>query len=362
VSSALGLMILGLVALVIGAEGLVRGASRLAARSGVSPLVIGLTIVAFGTSAPELAVGVRAALGGQSDIVVGNVIGSNIFNVLFILGLSALVSPLVVAQRLVWVDVPVMIGVSILGLALCWDGTVGRVDGAVLVAGIVVYAGLTARYGPRESREVSDQYAGQFGRRGHSAWGWVLEVVLVAAGFALLTAGSHWLVDGAVTVATALGVSQLVVGITIVAGGTSLPELATSVVATVKGERDIAVGNIVGSNIFNLLAVLGTSALLARGGVAVPGGAEALDIPFMVVVAVACLPVFLSGHRIERWEGALFLAYYGAYLVYLILEIRGTPGLPSRATALWLLAMPLLLLTGVVLWNRRTPPAAGASR
>lgn len=317
--STLALFVGGLALLVAGAEGLVRGASRLAAVVGVSPLVIGLTIVAYGTSAPELAVSVKAALAGQPDLGLGNVVGSNVFNVLFILGLSALITPLAVAQQLVRFDVWVMIGVSAAALLLGLDGRFGRVDGLVLVAGGVAYTAWCIRQGRRENAAVQAEYAAEFGPpppTGLAAG--LANVALVLVGLALLVLGSRWLVASAVVIARWLGVSELVIGLTIVAAGTSLPEVATSVVAAVKGERDIAVGNVVGSNIFNVLIVLGGAAAVAPQGIAVARAALRVDMPLMIVVSAACLPIFFTGYRISRLEGALFLVGYVAYTAYLV--------------------------------------------
>lgn len=309
------LLIAGLALLVAGAEALVRGASKLAGAVGISPLVIGLTVVAFGTSAPEMAVSAAASINGQSDLAMGNVIGSNIFNVLFILGLSALVVPLSVSRQLVRMDVPVMIGVSILMVAFAWNGSISRLESAVLFAGIITYTLFLIRESRRENRVASDRNPNPT----RPGIGFILvNGLLIFGGLGLLVLGSRWLVEAAIEIATVLGVSERVIGLTIVAAGTSLPELATSVMASIRGERDIAVGNVVGSNIFNILAVLGLSGLLSADGLVVASGMMALDIPVMVVTALVCLPLFYTGYRISRIEGGLFLAGYFAYTVYLI--------------------------------------------
>ncbi|MCX7939881.1 MAG: calcium/sodium antiporter, partial [Thermoflexales bacterium] len=251
------LFVAGLALAIGGAEALVRGASRLAAALGVSPLVIGLTVVAFGTSSPELAVSVQSSLLGLSGVSLGNVVGSNIFNVLLILGLSALVAPLTVAQQLIRLDVPLMIGVSLVAYLFALDGNVGRFEGVMLFAGIVAYTVFLILESRRESRDIEKEYAQEFGERPRGALQILINLLLVGAGLGMLVIGSRWLIDGAVAIARMLGVSEVVIALTLIAGGTSLPEVATSVVASIRGERDIAVGNIVGSNIFNLLSVLG---------------------------------------------------------------------------------------------------------
>jgi cation:H+ antiporter len=318
------LFVAGLGLLIGGAEALVRGAVRLASAIGVSPLVIGLTVVAYGTSAPELAVSTKAAVAGQADLSVGNVVGSNICNVLLILGVSAVITPLLVNRQLLRFDLWVMLGVALLAWLLGAGGRLGRTDGLLLAAGGVLYTAWSIRQSRRENAAVQAEYARQFGSdRSPSPAGWIGSVVLGAIGLTMLTFGARWLVQGAAAIATALGVSQLLIGLTIVAVGTSLPELATSVVAAIRGERDVAVGNIVGSNIFNILIVLGAAAAVAPAGVAVSHTALRFDFPVMVVASVACLPIFYSARRIDRWEGALFLAGYVAYTACLIVMAAG---------------------------------------
>jgi len=344
------LFIIGLVGLIIGAELLVRGASRLAIGFGISPLVVGLTVVAFGTSSPELAVSTGSALSGQADIALGNVVGSNIFNVLFILGLSASIGTLVVAQQLIRLDVPLMIGVAILPLLLGLDGKIGRLDGLLLFAGIVAYIVFAIRQSRKETKEIEAEYDHEFGQGGgmgpRQA---VIQIALVIAGLALLVVGARWLVNGAVALARSLGLSELIIGLTIIAAGTSLPEVATSVIASLRGERDIAVGNVVGSNIFNILAVLGLTAAVAPEGVTVPVAALRFDIPFMIAVSVACLPIFFTGYRIARWEGLLFLAYYVAYTLYLVLDAAGHDALPAYSTVMFEFVAPLTAVTLLIL-------------
>jgi cation:H+ antiporter len=348
--TAVVLLFVGLALLVLGAEWLVRGASRLAAALGISPLVVGLTVVAYGTSAPEVAVSVRAAWAGQANLALGNVVGSNIFNVLLILGVSAAIAPLVVASQLVRRDVPVMIGLSLLALLLALDGGVSRLDGTLLVAGAVAFTVFQVRQSRRETAAAREEHAQRLSPGGSAA----RDVALVLAGLALLVLGSRWLVEGAVAIARALGVSELVIGLTIVAAGTSLPEAATSVLAAVRGERDIAVGNVVGSNIFNILSVLGLAALASPAGLPAHPALLRFDLPVMVAVAIACLPIFASGARIDRWEGLLFLAYGAAYTAYLVLDARQHDALPAFSAAMGAFVIPLTVVTlAVVGWRSR---------
>jgi cation:H+ antiporter len=355
--------IAGLAALVAGAELLVRGAAKLALAIGISPLVVGLTVVAFGTSAPELAVSVGAALDGRADIAVGNVVGSNIFNVLLILGAAALIAPLVVQAQLIRQEVPVMIGASMLMALLVLDGTLGRLEAAVLFALLLGYTGFLVIQSRKQTQATADTFSGGVDRKAHVAAAWdrhpAVQVLLVLAGLALLVLGSGWLVDAALWIARSIGVSDVVIGLTVVAAGTSLPEAATSVTAALKGERDIAVGNVVGSNTFNILGVAGLSGALASGGLPVPGSVLAFDLWVMLAVALACLPVFFTGREIARWEGAVFLAYYIAYTAYLILAAQEHAALPVFSSVMLLFVIPLTLITllVVVLRSRGAPSA-----
>lgn len=347
-----GFFLFGLALLVGGAELLVRGASRLAAAFGVSPLVIGLTVVAYGTSAPELAVSVQAAGAGQAGVALGNVIGSNIFNVLFILGVSAAIAPLVIHHRLVRRDVWIMLGTGGLVAALGLDGSVSRLDGALLVAGAVAYTVWCIRQGWRDTVEEGVADLGGSTWSPTSGGHRLRNLFLVAAGLVMLVQGADWLVDSAVALAQVLGVSDLIIGLTVVAAGTSLPEVATSIVASLRGQRDIAVGNVVGSNIFNILAVLGSAAAASPGGLAVPEAALRFDIPVMLAVSVACVPIFFTGYRIDRWEGFLFLGYYAAYTLYLVLEATRHSALELYRVAMLWFVLPLTAVTLLVLVTR----------
>ncbi|MEJ2217435.1 MAG: calcium/sodium antiporter [Gemmatimonadota bacterium] len=349
--------LVGLAFLVWGAERLVRGSSSLARRLGVPPVVLGLTVVAFGTSSPELAVSIGAALAGRPEIALGNVVGSNIVNVLLILGLSATVTPLIVSARLVRFDVPVMISVSALTMLLALDGRLGRLDGVLLlVTGAAYFFVLyrTARLTGDDSAPRAGAPATRPPRHKHDTKRppSLLRILFaVGLGLALLILGAHWLLRGAVAIATALGVSPLIVGLTVVAVGTSLPELATSIAASVRREQDIAVGNVVGSNVFNLLVVLGTVAVLS-GDLVVERETLQLDLPVMLAVAVACLPVFFTGSRIGRWEGLLFLAYYAAYIAFVALESLAPAIAPAFRDAMLGLVVPLTAITlAVIAWH-----------
>jgi len=349
--------------LLLGADLLVRGASRLATALGIPPLVIGLTVVAWGTGSPELAVGVKAALAGQPDLTVGNVVGSNIANILLILGFAALLAPLKVSQRLVRRDVPVMIGVSILTLLLALDHRLGRLDGLILASLFVAYTAWTIRESRHTRKAVVEQTKREFGADGetpdrHGRWPFFVAYgLMVGGGLCLLVLGSGWLVEGASAMALAWGFSELTIGLTVVALGTSLPELATSAVASARGERDIAVGNAVGSNIFNILAVLGVTAMVADGGIPVAAAALSFDIPIMIAVAIACLPVFFSGYVIDRWNGALFIALYAGYMVYLVMEGIQNAALTGFSTIMLAFVIPLVSFTLALLavrsWRQR---------
>ena len=300
--------LIGLVLLYYGAEYLVRGGSAIASRSCVSPLVIGLTLVAFGTSAPELFVSTGAALHGLGDICIGNVVGSNICNIALILGLSALISPLAVNAELFKRDLPVMILASVALTAVCLScGGIGRTVGLLFTIGIVVYTiiGIRSSGGCGDATHTSQE--GNFPLVG--------AIAAAVGGLLALVVGAKLILAGAVALEKGLGVPDEFVALTVVAVGTSLPELATSVVAARKGESDIAIGNIVGSNIFNILGILGISALLRPVAVA---GMDWVDFGMMVATAVLLWPLLGARGRLGRTEGAILLAVYGGYLVWLI--------------------------------------------
>jgi cation:H+ antiporter len=353
------LFIGGLIALVIGAELLVRGAGKLAMSFGVSPLVVGLTVVAFGTSSPEVAVSVGAALDGRVDIAVGNVVGSNIFNVLFILGVCALITPLLVNVQIIRQEVPIMIGASLLLLAFSLDGKLSFLDSAIMFALLIAYVVFLIAQSRRASK--ADQAAGANDIDMSTGWDrhWAVQVALVVVGLLFLVFGAGWLVDAAIAMAKSMGVSDLVIGLTIVAAGTSMPEVATSILAAIRGQRDIAIGNVVGSNTFNILGCLGMAGMVAPDGLPLAASLMAFDIWVMVAVAFACLPVFMSGREIARWEGVVFLVYYVAYTAYLILASQQHDALGPFSTIMLSFVMPITIVTLIVVMLR--PSGTGAA-
>jgi len=336
------LFIAGIILLVFGADLLVRGAASLAASLGVSPLIIGLTIVAIGTSSPEIAVSLQAAFNAQGAIVLGNIIGSNIANIMLILGMAAMFGPLPVDRAILRRDLPVMIGASLLTFLLTLDRTLSRIDGIIMLLCLTAY--LWVMWPRNEHHDALHQ--SHLPQRRLRAL--LLQLAMVVGGLALLIVGARWLVDGAVTFATWFGVSELIIGLTIVAVGTSLPEIATSVIAGLRGERDIAVGNVVGSNVLNLLLVLGTTMVLSPQPIAVPEVTIALDLPVMVGAALICLPIFFTRRIVSRREGSLLLVYYLSYTLYLVLSATGSDELPVYNTIVGLILIPLTVVLLVV--------------
>ncbi|WP_454455010.1 calcium/sodium antiporter [Thauera phenylacetica] len=337
----------GLAVLVVGADVLVRGASRLAVSFGVSPLVVGLTVVAFGTSAPEMAVSVGSALAGSPDLAIGNVVGSNIANVLLILGISALITPLLVDEQIIRQEIPIMIGASALLVVMALDGNIGLLESIALFGLVIAYTVFLVVQSRRASKSVQDEFETEIPT---STWDrhWAVQVGLIVGGLAMLVVGADWLVDSAVAFARAFGVSDLVIGLTVVAVGTSMPEIATSIVAAMRGQRDIAVGNVVGSNVFNILAVLGAAGIASGVGLPVSEAARNFDLWVMLAVAFACLPIMITGREIARWEGVVFLAYYAAYTAWLVLQAQQHASLPAFSGIMLGYVMPLTVITIVV--------------
>ena len=304
----------GSIGLFIGAEGLVRGASSLAIRLGISPLVVGLTVVAFATSSPELVVSIKAAIEGNPGIVVGNVVGSNICNIALILGVAAMISPMNVKSQVIKREIPIMIIVSVILLFILLDDTITRVEGIFLVIGIITYIILGYKYSIKEKDniEVVKEFEESIPKSPYKIW---QSLIFMVVGLGLLVLGSNLFVDGAVAIAEKFGVSQAVIGLTIVALGTSLPELTTSIVASFKNENDIAIGNAVGSNVFNILSVLGISSLIRP---IADTGITIVDLSIMMFFTILILPLSRSKFTLRRWEGALLFCGYIAYMIYLV--------------------------------------------
>ncbi|ARQ77018.1 MULTISPECIES: calcium/sodium antiporter [Pseudomonas] len=329
-------LLCGLALLVAGAELLVRCAVRMAANLKVRPLLIGLTLVAVGSSAPQLTVSLQAALNDTADIAVGSVIGSNIFNILVTLGLSALIIPLRVSRQLVRLDIPLMILASGLVFALALNKQLDRLDGVVLLGGLLVYLALLLR----QSRHSGHHHP----RHDLPRTSWLHNLVLMLAALLLLGLAGHLLLGAAVTLATELGLSERIIGLTIIAVSTSLPQLATSLIAAFRGQREIAVGNVIGSNVFNLLGVLGLTALVAPAPLSVSPNALAFDLPVMLGVAALCLPVFYTGYRVTRGEGLLFLGLYLAYGLHVVSFTTGMPLAGKLEHLMLFFVLPALLL------------------
>lgn len=354
----------GLVLLILGGDWLVRGASRIAVAMRLSPLVIGLTVVAFGTSAPELAVSIQAALAGNAGVSIGNVVGSNIVNLLVVLGSASLISPLIVTGQLARFDLPILIAASLgLGIA-AMDGRLSLIEGIVMFAALIAYLVYSIRKCRRDHPDEAtceipgvanaDPINGEPADAGTTEpirWRRSLpfQAVLLLVGLATLSFGADLLVTGATTVARALGVSDLVIGLTVVAIGTSLPEVVTSLVAAAKGERDLAVGNVVGSNLFNILCVLGLTATVsgATGSpIEVAPSAIGFDIPIMIAITLICWPLFWTGGLITRPEGMLMLVYYGLYNAVMIGRSIDAPWLPALQTIALVIVVISLVAIG----------------
>lgn len=296
-----------------GAEGLIRGSSALALRAGISPLVVGLTVVAFGTSSPELVVSINAALDQNGGIAIGNVIGSNICNIALILGISAIISPMLVQAQVIKREIPIMIGVTLLFSAIMLTGIVSRIEGFILLAGIVIYTFVSIYLSRKENNSaVNEEFKEGLPKASQKIW---VSVLLVIAGLAFLIYGANVFVEGAVALAKRAGLSEVVIGLTIVAAGTSLPELITSAVAAYKKEADIALGNIVGSNIFNILSIIGITALISPVD---SSGITLVDISVLILTSVLIWPLSRSGSKLSRWEGGILLMVYVGYISYLV--------------------------------------------
>ncbi|RPA12457.1 calcium/sodium antiporter [Gordonia sp. OPL2] len=306
------LVVIGLTALILGAEGLVRGGSAIAARLGISPMLVGVTVVSIGTSLPELAVGIDAAVHDAGPLAVGNIAGTNIVNILLILGLSAAMVPLALRRQTVRIDLPAMVVSALLLWALAANGTLSRLDGTILLLLAVAYTITVVRAEISGDDAPLPEVLDATPVPGRIGW----RIVQLVSGVAVVVVGAEWLVTGAVDVAGDLGVSEAVIGLTVVAIGTSAPELVTTIVSTIRGERDLAIGNLIGSSIYNITFILGTTSLVRP--LEVTDELIRIDLPLMAAVALICVPVFLTGRRITRLEGVAFVV---GYLVYLVLVI-----------------------------------------
>ena len=382
--------VVGIAGLVLGGHLVVDGASKLGARAGLTPTVIGLTIVAAGTSAPELAVVLQALGRDDAPLAIGSIIGSNIANVLLVLGLVAAIGAIRVTSRIVWVDIPIMIAASVGLLVLSLDHQLGRTDGLVLLAALIGFVIWTLRTAPRAAPERAQTPSPATGAgtpassdaaaptamatgapadrgtptgvdvRSRTWFRAVAQAASLLAGVGALAVAARFVVAGAEGIASTLGVPELIVGLTIVALGTSAPEIVTSIIAAVRGQRDLAVGNAVGSNIFNILLVLGASSAIA-GGIPISADALELDLPIMVVTAIACLPIVFWDHTLDRWEGGVFVAYYLAYLVFLVLDGTGHRASDPFAFVMVSFVAPLTLLTIIVFGIRKRAARPGSA-
>ena len=308
------LLILSLFALYIGAGWLVKGSTELALKARISNLVIGLTIVAFGTSAPELVVSLNASLSGQGDIAIGNIIGSNIFNIAVILGISAAIHPLQAKRQLTRLDIPILIVATVVFTLLFWNGTLNRLEGCLFLAGIIIYTVFSLYYSRKHEKKIDEQ-TGELEKQPEP---WYKDVLYIGGGLVILIFASNLLVNNAVSIAQELGVSEAVIGLTIVAAGTSLPELATSVVSALKKNPDIAIGNIVGSNLFNILAIAGTSSVVNP---IVAKNVNYVDLLVMLGLSLLLLPLAKSGQKISRTEGWALIVMYLCYLAWLLRDL-----------------------------------------
>ncbi len=345
------LFVLGIALLLFGADWLVAGATRIARSMNISPLVIGLTVVAFGTSLPEAAVTVSAALDGVTDVALGNIVGSNIFNVLLILGIAAAIAPLFVSVQLLRQEVPIMIGTSLLLAGLIADGLLSRSEGLFLLSLAVTYTVfliVQARRSGAKLEEIQPELPapGRLDR--------LPAPIVVVIGLVMLVTGGSWLVESATTMARSLGISELVIGLTVVAVGTSLPEVATCVSAVLRGERDLAVGNVVGSNIFNILFCLGLSSLVSPTGLPAPAPLLHFDLWIMVATAAVTFPIILTGRKVSHWEGWLLLVYCVAYIAYTLLAATEHDALPAFSYTMMIFVIPITAIAILASLLRQT--------
>ena len=352
---ALFFVVIGLTLLLVGGDLLVRGASYLANQFGMSPLMIGLTVVAFGTSAPEMAICIDAALSGSPEIALGNIVGSNITNVLLILGLTAIIFPIAIQAQIVQREVPILIAVSLVFLILIFDGNLSLLDGLLLLGGMLGFLTWQFYINPREKSSAEESLEGAETEIPNRSKNTILHLILLVAGVAGLWVGARWMVSGASELAESLGVSKLVIGLTIVAIGSSAPEIVTSLVAARRGFPEMAVGNVIGSNIANLLLVGGITATVSKE-ITIPSESFQFDIPVMLGTSIACLPIFTTSHKIDRWEGFLFLFCYVGFNVVLFIKPMLNDSFPNWSQLVWVFLVPLIAATIYVLFSKENSP------
>jgi cation:H+ antiporter len=352
-------VLLGLTALALGAFFFIRGASRIAVRFSLPPMLLGLTVIAFGSAFPKLFIALDTIARGHSELALGTVLGSNIFNVLFILGVCASILPLVVSSEVIRRDVPIFIGSSALGFLLAHDGQLSPEDGWILVGAFVAYNVWLIRESRKDVRIVKKEFAQEFSSTPAEVRSWGRNLIQVGFGLAVMALGAHYFINDSLNIARNGNVPERLVGLTFVAAGTSLLQLGISVIASFRGDRDVVVGSIIGSNIFNALFVLGISALMSPGGISVSAEFRTLDFPMMLVVAITCYPVFVSGKLITRLDGLGFLVCYAGYLIYLIMnaksdEIVGLEDLGRQLLLAFTLFIGFSSMVGARLAERRT--------
>ena len=352
------LFILGLVMLIAGAELFLNSVDKFGLAWSISPVVMGLTVVAFATGAPELAISLQAAADGKPDLVLGNILGSNIANILLILGIAGLFKPLKITNRIIKIDVPVVIGASVLLFILSLDGELAPLDGIIILAALMIYSIFVYRQIRQDQKKNQKNNEENPSKLDEPVNGWFYTkyILILLVGLVFIVLGSRWMVDSAVEIAGALGISELIIGLTIVSIGTSLPEVATSLSAVRHNDSDTAVANVMGSNLYNIFLTLGLTIVVAPGALSVSPDALKLDMPFMIIVALACLPLFWPGKVLGRAEAAGFLFYYATYLTYLVFIAIGHPLKESvEWLMLWVIApiTLLLVITKFVLDYRR---------
>ncbi len=340
----------GLIALIAGAELLVRSVSRLAVVIGISKLIISLTVVAFGTSAPELAISIRAGIAGNTDLMLGNIIGSNITNTLLILGMAALIIPLKVHVKLIRWDVPIMIAITVAVYFFALNGAISFVECMILTCILIGYMIFLIRQGGDTDFKIKVKE-----KRKPTVI--LLHSVLSITGLYVLITGASWLINSSLIFAEMAGVSELTIGLTVLAIGTSLPEIVVVLIAAIRREKDIAVGSIIGSNILNFLAVLGISGLFIPGAIPVQDVLIRFDMILLIIASLLCVPIFYTGHKIVPWEGMLFLFLYFGYIFYLFLSSTEHSFVTVFTSTMLYFILPVVLLTSIAIalmeWKRR---------